>query len=292
MASGDEIARVLGAIPTAGLIVGTFVSLNPDGTVQIDFGAGPVPCLSAGSSQPLPGTSVRCVQFDGGVVMLGPAAPQSTFGTVTATGALALTVTVGGVSLQLPFMVSYTPRAINDVVLIDWDSGGVVLGKLSAVPGASYVYVPTTPPIQAYTADFRADDSGSFESGSWNKNDVYCSSSNIGAWFYGSTIAGTIPDGAVINRVQLYVPEYYNQFPSSLATIGLHTLPTKAGTPSISSAGTISQGTGWKDLPVGFGDALKTGAALGVGTNHGGYHKFRGRATDADSGLLRIDWTV
>src|SRR5690606_30652751 len=122
--------------------------------------------------------------------------------------------------------------------------------------------------------------------------EVRCSSGNIGAWFYGSTIADTIPDGAKISRVQLYVNEFYNQFPSSLATIGLHALAAKAGAPSVSSPVTISAGSGWKDLPTSFGDALKTGAKLGVGTAEGGYHKFRPVSADADCGMLRIDWSL
>lgn len=290
MTAAEKTARALAAIPTLSLPVGTFVATNTDGTVQIDFGDGAVTCLTAGSFQPLPGVSVRCLQTDVGTVLLGPASPRSSYGTVTATGSTTVTVTVGAETLQLPFDVGYTPRTIGDVVHIDWGAGGIVIDKVSAVPSSSYL--PPASSVKPYQADFRANDSGSYQSGSWNKTDVWCSDTNIGAWFYGTTIASTIPDGATITKVQVYIDEFYNQFPTSLATIGLHSLTGKAGAPAVSSAVTISAGSGWKTLPNSLGDALKTGARRGVGTNHGGFHKFRSRASDADSGLLRINWSV
>lgn len=270
--------------------MGTYAGPGSDGSVLIDFGQGAVSCLSAGFFEPLPGDSVRCLQVGPSTVMIGPARPRSAIGTITATGTPLLTVDVAGESFQLPYLLSFTPRNNGDIVLIDWSSGGVVVGEVSAAPAGSYDPGGSTP--GTYTADFLASDSGSYQSGSWWTNQVWCSDSNIGAWFYGTAIADTIPDAATITRVQLYVPEFYNGFPGSLATVGLHGLSSKAGAPGISSAVTISDGSGMKDLPASFGDALKTGSSYGVGTNHGGYHKYYGRFEDALSGLLRIDWTV
>lgn len=290
MSSADRTARALDAIPTLDLPVGLYISANADGTVQIDFGEGAVNCLSAGTFEPLAGTSVRCIRTDVGTVMLGAAAPRLSYGTVVTAGSPLLTVSVAGTNYSLPYLSSYTPRNVADAVMIDWNRGGVVLGVPSQIPSSSYV--PAGGVAQPFTADFRAYDSGSYRSGSWWTTDVRCSSGNKGAWFYGSTIADTIPDGATVTRVQLYVNEYYNEFPSSLATIGLHTLLSKAGAPTVTDTVTISAGSGWKDLPAAFGTLLKTGAKYGVGTNEGGFHKFRAVALDADSGLLRIDWTV
>lgn len=221
--------------------------------------------------------------------MLGPAQPRSGVGTVTATGTPTLTVTTSAGSRQLPFISTYS-AVVSDTVLIDWASGGVVVGKVTAAPSSSYT--PADAPMGSFSADFRADDSGSYQSGSWWTSDVWCSDTNIGAWFYGSTIADTIPDAATITSVQVYVNEFYNAFPTSLATVGLHALATKAGAPTVTSEVTVSAGSGWKTLPAAFGDALKTGVSRGVGTDHGGYHKWRSRAADADSGLLRIGWSV
>lgn len=281
------VTRSLAELGPTEMIVGTFVTTNADGTVQIDFGQGEVTVLSAINYQPLPGIAVRCLRYKGGAILLGESNPIAILGTVTATGTPLLTVETSAGEKQLPYLVSYTPRTIGDIVVI---FGGYVLGEPSAALGANYT--PETPAASSYSVDFRADDSGSYFGSSWWTNDVRCSDGNIGAWFYGSTIANTIPDAATITRVQIYINEYYNQFPSSLATIGLHTLETKSGAPTVTDTVTISAGSGWKDLPASFGDALKTGAKKGAGTNEGGFHKFRSRAADADSGLLRIDWSI
>lgn len=289
MSSGDHLARALEQLGPVELPVATFIEAKDDGTVQVDFGAGPVTVYSAGSFEPLPGTSVRCIRVKSGALMVGPARPVSSIGTVTATGSPTITVTTSIGSMQLPYVTSYTP-AVFDQVLIDWASGGIVIGKPTAVPSADYT--PEAGETSTYTADFRASDSGSYQSGSWWTEDVYCSASNIGAWFYGTAIADTIPDAATIAQAQVYVPEYYNEFPASLATIGLHDLATKTGAPTVTDAVEISAGTGWKTLPIAFGDALKTGTKKGLGTDHGGYHKWRSRTADADSGLLRIEWSI
>lgn len=290
MGSADRIARALADMEPSRWIVGTFVGPGTDGAVLVDFGEGSVSCSSAGFFEPLAGESVRCLQVGPVTVMIGPAAARTAIGTVTGTGSPTLTVLVGGVSYSLPYLLSYASPTINDVVLIDWSSGGVVVGEVTAAPSSSYT--PPAGAVTTYTADFRAKDSGSYQSGSWNKLDVWCSDTNIGAWFYGTVIGDTIPNGAEIISVQVYVPEFYNAFPTSLATIGMHSLATKAGAPTVTNAVTISKGTGWKTLPDSFGDSLKTGTRKGLGTDHGGYHKFTSRSADADSGKLRITWRV
>lgn len=274
--------------------MGSFVSANSDGTAQIDFGQGEVTTLSAMNYQPLVGASVRCLRIKSGTLMLGEANPVAVLGTVTVAGSPLLTVTTSAGSQDLPYLASYTPRTVSDVVVI---FGGYVLGKPSA--SLAPTYTPETAAAGSYSTDFRADDSGTYyvPGTAYSTADVWCTSTgnNKGAWFYGATIANTIPDTATITRVQVYVNEFYNLYPTSLALIGLHTLETKSGAPTITSATTISSGTGWKELPTSFGDSLKAGTSKGVGTGSSGssgYHKFRSRAADADSGLLRIDWTV
>ena len=288
----DATADKLASIPNVEIIVATFVARATDGMVSVDFGQGPVVILSAGVTEPLPGDPVRVLRVNTTTIMVGPAFPLSAIGTVTATGTPKLTVTTSAGSRQLPFMSSYS--AVNgDTVLIDWASGGVVLGKVTAAPAGAYA--PPPPVSTAFQADFFAVNSGSIQSGSWNKNDVWASDSNMGAWFYGSAIADTIPDSATVTRLQIYLPEFYNQYPSELAAIGLHALSGPSG--GLSLAGpTPVWGAGWRDLPSSYGDLLKTGVYLGTGVqqlNPGlGYHKYYGTASDSASGLLRIDWTV
>jgi hypothetical protein len=264
--------------------VGTFVETAADGSVRVDFGQGAVACLSAGFYEPLPGESVRVLQTTEASVMIGPARPRSVIGSVTATGSPYLTVDTSVGEQQLPYLTTYSPSTADTVLIL----GNVVIGKVTAAPAGTYT--PETPPLQEFSVTFKAKDSGSYQSGWWT-DQVWCSDSNIGCWFY-PDIASTIPDEATILLVQVRVNEFYNAFPSSLATIGLHSLASKSGAPSVVSAVTISAGSGWKTLPTSFGDALKTGTRKGLGTNHGGYHKFRSRVEDANSGALRIDWRI
>jgi hypothetical protein len=291
--TGDAIAQKLKSLKSTAFIVGTFVSTNSNGTVQVDFGNGPISCQSASPTQPLPGDSVVCIQNGASTVMLGPSSPRSPYGTVTATGSPTITVTTSSGSQQLFYVTTYTPT-IGDTVVI---SGGIVVGKASGTPAGNYAPPPAAP--KKYLVEFVARDSGTYyvPGSVYNNTDVWCTSTgnNIGAWFYGTSIADTIPNGAVINSVQLYVEEFYNEFPFSRALIGLHALTSKSGAPSISSAVAIPGGAGWITLPTSFGDALKTGTRKGVGTGSSGgsgFHKYRGRSADADSGKLRIGWTV
>lgn len=294
--SGDATARKLRGLAALGFPVGTFVSTNTDGTVNIDFGNGPVSCQSASLFQPLPGDSVQCLQSGSMTMMIGPSSARSAIGVVVAGGSPQITVMTSIGSRQMFYNPAYTPT-VSDTVLIDWASGGVVIGKTSGVPAGSYTPPATSP--HAFQVDFAANDSGTYyvPNGAYNQTDVWCTSTgnNRGAWFYGTTIADTIPDGATITLVEAFLPEFFNEFPSSLALIGLHTLVSKSGAPTISSAVSVPRGAGWVSLPTSFGDALKTGSMKGIGTGSSGssgYHKYTGRAADADSGKLRIGWTV
>jgi hypothetical protein len=287
----------LSALTPTNLPTGTYVSTNVDGTVQIDFGQGPVTCPSATLFTPLPGDQVRCIKAGATTLMIGPAVPRSSIGTVTAVpGAPLVTVLTSIGSKQLPYNSAYAPT-IGDTVIIDWAAGGIVTGKVTGIPTGSYTPPPAT--AKSFSADFRANDSGTWyvPGSTWNQTDVWCTSTgnNRGAWFYGNTIADTIPNTAKIGSVQVFVDEFYNIAPSSLALIGLHTLTSKSGAPTITSPVSISAGTGWKTLPNSFGDSLKSGSKRGIGTGSSagsGFHKFTSRARDSDSGKLRIKWTV
>lgn len=283
-----QLARALSTIPQLSLPVGEFVEASTGGQVLVDFGEGPVPILSAGLFEPLPGESVRVLRTSAGTVLLGPSSPRSSIGQVTATGSPSITVDTSAGSVQLPYVTTYTP-VVSDNVLIDWASGGIVVGKVTAIPAGSYTPPPGT--VSEFEVDFRAFDSGSYRSGSWWTSDVWVSSTNTGCFFY-TGIAETIPDGATILSVQIYLDEFYNAFPTSQAEFGLHSLTSKVGVPSIDSEFAVAAGSGFRDLPASFGDALKTGARAGIGASDAGYHRFRSVAFNAQSGMLRIKWRV
>ena len=294
--SAELTARKLAQIPSISAFTAQYVSANTDGTVMVDFGEGPVQVYSAGFYTPLPGDSVRVIKLDTFTLMLGPLVQDPAYGRVTATGTPKLTVQYADGSTEMLFYMSsaYPSPAVNDDVKIDRASGGMILGKVTGVPVSGYLppVAPTGPVSQSGAADFRAVDSGTWNTdGSFFNDDVWCSSTTVGAWFYGSIIADTIPDEATITLVRLYTPEFENRFPTSLATIGLHTSPSK-GFPTVTGAVSIPNGADFKTLPNSFGDALKTGTAWGLGTNHGGYHRYTRRALSAQSGLLHIEWKV
>jgi len=297
----DGTTRRLAEIPNVTILNALYVQSNFDGTAQVDFGQGLVPVAEAGDYTPEAGTAIRVVTVNERTVILGPAVPRPKVGEITATGTPLLTVTTESGEESLPLFIPYTTTApqVGDVVVIDRSySNGVVMGRLSTFPSSKY----ETPgaPVQSgnFSTDFRATDSGTFyiPGGKWSSNDIWATGTgnNTGAWFFASTIADTIPDQAIIRRVQIFLPEYYNAYPSTPTQIGLHGDVSRAGNPSIGTTAAVAAGRGWRDLPTWMGDQLKTGAAKGVGTNGAtsGNTKYTGRAGDADSGLLRIDYSV
>ncbi|MFC5930938.1 hypothetical protein D6T64_12150 [Cryobacterium melibiosiphilum] len=298
MGNADVVARKLEAIPTISTMTARYDSTNADGTVNVDFGAGLVTVYSAGFSTPLPGAGVRVLRLNGFTLMLGVVKPQPSYGEVIATGTPNITVRLtNGVELSLAYLNSYLNPAIGDVVLISWEGHGMVIGSPTAIPEPPVEYVPpndAAPSPASSAREFVAVDSGNFYTGGgWNYTDPWSSASNTGAFFH-NDIAGSIPDSAAISLVEFYVTETYNQHPNVLAKVGLHSLTGKSGNPNIRNSVDISAGTGWKVLPNSFGDALKTGAALGLGfpTVPGGvsYHKFRGRGSGPD-GMIRITFS-
>lgn len=293
--AAEATARKLAEVPSISAFTARYLSANADGTVMVDFGEGPVQVYSAGFYTPLPGGWVRVLKFDSFTLMLGPVVQDPAYGRVTATGSPKLTVQYPDGSTELLFYMSsaYPSPAVNDDVLINRASGGMIMGKVTGVPISGYL--PSSAPVvgpKSFAVDFRATDSGSYDNSydSWFQNDVWASVHANGAWFYGSSIADTIPDGATVTAVRLYAPEFYSV--GGAASIGTHTLTSKSDALTVSSAVPVNGG-GWLGLPTSFGDALKTGAAWGVGTIQGNFfHKYRGRASDAQSGLLHIEWSI
>lgn len=283
------IGQQIVARPDAGgqVLTGTFITANPDGTVQVDFGAGPVGMLSAGVYWPVPGEPVRVLRVGSASVLIGPAVPKPTFGVVASVAATSVVVDFGaGIQETIGILAGYTPT-IGDQVVIHRGSVATVLGTLAEIPPAP----PEPPPAPApdtRTVTFSPTAAGTQNTGSssfWT-GDVWCGNTTIGAWFYGDSIARTIPDDASIVSGRISVSEFYNAYPGSLAQLGTHTRKSKSGVIAVTGEHEISAGSGWKPLPIDFLNRLKTGDAYGIATNHGGYHKFHGLAYS--SGRLEI----
>jgi hypothetical protein len=288
------LGRALGELgdPEAALSRGTCVSLDwTTGLVEVNLGGGikRMPMVGTG---PMVGDQVWVASLAGQPVCLG-SLPKSALGTIIAEP-VGGKVQVRGddqVVSTLPFNYDHEPFGVNQRVAIDWQSGTVeyrLSSDATIMPPAA-----PAPPAAATegpkTVEFSPVDSGSFwqSGGSWAKADVWCTDSYLGAYFYAG-IADTIPDTAQITAVRLSVVETENRFPSSRATFGTHNLGGKSGAPVISNAVAVPAGSGTWPLPTSIGDALKTGAARGIGTNHGGYHRFGTAASG--SGRLFITY--
>jgi hypothetical protein len=282
-------------VPQAAVVLATTYPSH----VTVNLNGGAVPVLCVGGQFPAVGDSVMVLQIGTTFICLG-AIPKPAHGVVTAAaaGGRVAVRADDGATYSLNYNHLYTP-AVNDHVKIDWDLiGGFVVGPLAAAPtGDPNIVIPVGPPqpedggTKNYQATFNPTDSGTWNGSSYFTTQVYCGDSTLGAYFYGTQIRDTIPDNAAITGVALYVDETTNYYPSSLATFGTHGLPGKSGSPGTGNAVAISAGSGWKGLPTGFGDLLKTGAAYGLATNHGGYHIFSPKGV-GNSGALTITWTV
>lgn len=231
---------------------------------------------------PAVGVEALLLYIGGVPFCLGPAyrAPWGVVAELPSAGK----VTVSGDDGR-PYSVPYADSLdllVGDRVAIEWSSGVVV-----AEPGSEVAEGDTAGPADGGGGErswtFWAVDSGSYGS-RWFTDRVYSSDSNIGVFFY-QGIADTIPDSATIKSVTLHLDAM--QVSGGAPTIGLHALASKSGPPTVSSAVEIGSGSGDFGLPTGFGDALKTGAALGVGTNTGGYHIYS-PANVNNSGALTI----
>lgn len=294
MTLGETAGKSVGQAERQGssLERGTCVAINwATGFVTVNIGGGErvMPMMWAG---PAVSDQVWVANLGGQPVCLGPL-PKAAVGTVQSAPANGKVTVKGddGLISTLPYNDAVT-FAAQQRVAIDWDSQSVAYKLASDAPVVvPVVPEPVAPGPQRQTREFAPNGSGSFygQSGTWTKDDVWCSDTLIGCYFYDG-IADTIPDTARIDAVQLAVTETQNSYPSSLATFGTHTLTGRNGSPAVSGAVAVSRGSGTKDLPTSFGDALKTGAARGIGTNHGGLHRFA--TASAGSGRLFITYTV
>lgn len=298
MDNGKAAARKYEGAAKVDVLTARYVGVNTDGTVRVDFGTGPVSVYSAGVYTPLPGAFVRVVRVDTVTLMVGPVAPMSPYGRVTATGSPNLTVQLpDSTKVQVPRVLTYGTPAVNDDVLIDWSAGGIIVGKVSGVPVSDYLPPVAQGPSGQFMVDFRATDSGSQPgsgasgSGTWSTDQVYASDNMLGAWTYGSAIADSIPDNARITSCEIFMQQVGGAG-GYAPLIGVHSLPSKSGVLTVGDPVAIPGGTGWKPLPLAVADVLKTGAAFGLGFRHGGYWIFSARSADPSSGLLRIGWSV
>lgn len=294
--SADFASRVseqLSRMPTVQSKLGVFVSRDGYKAV-VNVGSETITIPFVGMYLPPAGHPVQLEMRDSQLVVTGPARPLPGVGKITGTGTPRATVTAWGTPYLLPFRSSYTPVLADDVEIAWSADGGVIQGKVTAI---SNVVPPVTNPGGGggsfHPAPFTATGSGTFNPsyGKWISDDVYASSSTTGAWFYGSKVADTIPDSAVVTLARIYLNP--RSVSGAAPVLQLHTAAWRPGG-AVTFTGTgfaLPARSGWVDIPVSFIDHLKVHGG-GVGLNHGGYSIFRGTPADALSGALDIAWSV
>lgn len=280
------VDQALADIPTTESLVGTFVS-QVGSIATVDQGNARLQVKSVTQVPCRAGDAVRLEWRHSELVMLGPTVPQRVVGRITAAGNPA-TVEYpdgSGVTAVLPVMNGFA-ITVNDVVFIDWGSGGLIVGRINTpvIPPEPPAPVPAGTAVR--TELFDAIDSGSFQSGfGWRTNDVWSSASNIGAWFYGSKIRDTIPDSAVILSASINLP-LQQQLGS--APFGRHSADYKpGGALGIAATSTLSGKSGEIDIPASLIDHLKANPG-GLGFDLGGKNIWRGTQRDGGSGRVTV----
>lgn len=286
------ILEKIAAKSTVRPAVGVFVSWDAQGPV-VDIGDGRIVANFATSYLPEVNERVQVWFVDGVPFVMGPVTPRPSSGTVTAVASnlVTLNTTIGSVG-PIPYVGS--APVVGDVMRLLWNGGALAI--MPAAPPPPPKVTPTTPSPPAATEHvdtFQAGEAGTWNTGggdsatSYFNSEVWASSTTIGFWFYGSKIADTIPNGAPIRRVQLYIAA--RQIQGNRPVFTTHGRQWGPGT---SLSGGVEVGVSnytWVDLPLSFGDALRRGGgSFGIGTRHGGYNIFKSLAADGQSGALRI----
>lgn len=289
MSNADVVARRMALLTSARSETGVFVRMDGRfAVVNIGTSTVTIPCI--GFYPPVAGMPVRVDWVNGSPATTGPVRPLNPLGVITAPGTPRATVSVDGVEYSLYYRDGYTPT-VDDQVEINWATG-IIQGKITGsetpdTPGESGGGSGTPFDVTVYAAG-----SGRYQPGSgWWSNDPRASTSNQGAWVYGSRISDAVGAGTV-TEAYVFLPL---RSQVGLASIGVHDHPyIPGGAPYIypSSLAALPLGgrNGWITLTASVGQYLAAGGrGLGVLAPTGnGDTVWRGTASDALSGAVRL----
>lgn len=299
-AGGDLGVLLAGAASTPPgwrVVLGTCVSVDwasSSCVVNTPDGSSLYPRIA--SDPPVPGVPVYVLVIPGFIALTLGKPSRPPLGTVAGdpSGGLVNVTADDGITYPMGFQTNYTPAA-GHRVLLDWDAGGHIINRIDAAPAPKPPVQNSDSGSQRKTQQFKPIDSGSYRS-SWGSGVVYFGQSYPSAgWFYGTQIADTIPDDAVISSVSVYL-EVTAQGGVATMPLYLHTSATRpAGSLALDQGTDIgSMPNGFRgnvSLPVGWGNLLKTGARFGIGTTGPGYRRLNGPAQSATAGAITITWT-
>lgn len=290
--SASLLAEALQSISEVDVLLGSFVA--QDGVLAtVDVGDARLTVPTLAHVQPITGDAVRLLRVGKQLILIGGTVPRSPIGRVSATGSPRCTVEYpagSGVTQLMAYPNNITP-AVNDVVLIDWASGGTIAARLSTNPTApTPTPAPPPPSSSPVTQVFTAVGSRTRSASGWlNSSEVWASATTKSAWWYGSKIRDTIPDVATILSAEIYLPIFQNFGSDPLLRV--HTDASQpSGNPNfVAGSAALNPRQGWVPIPTGYIDQLKVTTG-GVGFDTGGFNKYRGVTTDAQSGALRVTY--
>lgn len=286
------VTEALASIPSASILHGRFVS-QAGALATVDVGDARLEVPTLAHVQPIAGDSVRLLRIGQQLVLLGATVPRSSLGRVAGTGSPLCTVEypAGSGVTQLMAYPNDLTLAVNDVVLIDWQAGGIVSARLTSNPASPEVpAAPPAPSVSPITQVFTAVDSSTRSASGWFRSgEVWASASTKSAWWFGTKIRDTIPDAATIISAQIFLPIFQSFGDAPL--LRLHTDASRpAGNPNFSGSATaLSPRQGWVTIPTSFLEFLKSNTG-GLGFDTGGFNKYRGTQTDAQSGAIRVTY--
>lgn len=278
-----------GAATTEG-VARSIVSWS-DRLVEIDVG-GLLMVMPWAGSPPWPDSRVRVITA-GKLVFCAPILGAS-IGTVQSVASGTVTV-LGEDGRVYSYPHLGTAPAVSALVRIDHIGRVILSGAYSVTPPGSSLDTPdpiVPPAPTGGSAWFNPIWSGNWSGGSFAGDAVEVSSTRVGLYGYGTQIANTIPDGATINRAELHLTENWDRVPGTASSMGTHGFDGRpgAGVDNGDLAGTTSVPGLVQDIKGAVADALKTGAALGVGFRSGstGWRQY---GTAPGSGRIYMEWS-
>lgn len=285
----DRLLKLVGEKSTVTSRIGTYAGTS-GGQALIDIDKSRFPATFLTGYLPIVNEPVHVWSVDGSWFLVGPTSGRPATGIVATVSAGRVTATTDFGKFTMP-AVGTLPTS-GQTIAIGWP-GPVCLGALSTQPIA-----PPVPPdpggggVTVKEALFRAIDAGSTDRGParWWQAQPWASNTTFGAWFYGSQIKDTIPSGAQLVSMEMYINRVQDSGDPPRFT--LHTDGWKGGVPGMSAYVAWDPPNGWNAVPSAgwFGSLIAGGPYWGIGLNQGGFNKFAALTQDGLSGALRIKW--
>jgi hypothetical protein len=169
----------------------------------------------------------------------------------------------------------------------------LVVGQISTDPAFDPPEPePGPPPGTVSSAWFNPTWSGNWTGGVFDGEPATISSTRVGAYGWGTQLRDSIPDSASIIRAELQLVQNWDRVPGVETSMGTHSFDGRPGSmtnASLTGDYQFPGGSRLVDIRGAVVDALKTGAALGVGFRSGSFG-WREYAQAPASGRVYVEW--